>query len=162
MASPPVNTPPTPSSPAAPPTDAAAIRLVLSTAPPDVAARIGRTLVEERLAACVHLVPGLRSVYRWSGAVNDDPETMLVVKTTTERLPALANRLEELHPYEVVELLVLRPEGASPAYAEWLREACAEGVTAPARDAPGPAGGLGAAAREIGLSEETGAVPDSP
>jgi periplasmic divalent cation tolerance protein len=94
--------------------------LVLCTAPPEAAHDIARALVEERLAACVSLVPGLRSVYRWEGALRDDPETQLLIKTRTERLQALSGRLEALHPYEVPELLVIEPSGGSTAYLAWL------------------------------------------
>ena len=102
----------------APPGDA---RLLLTTAPPDVAQDLAHVLVEERLAACVSLLPGVRSVYRWKGEIHDDPETQLLVKTTAARLPALAARLAVLHPYEVPELLVLAPEGGSSAWLMWLQ-----------------------------------------
>lgn len=102
----------------APPGDA---RLLLTTAPPDQAQDLAHVLVEERLAACVSLLPGVRSVYRWKGEVQDDPETQLLIKTATSRLGALAARLAELHPYEVPELLVLAPEGGSAAWLDWLQ-----------------------------------------
>ena len=95
--------------------------LVLCTAPPDAAHDLARALVDERLAACVSLVPGLRSLYRWEGAVHDDPETQLLIKTGRGRLEALGARIRTLHPYEVPELLVLEPTGGSQAYLEWLQ-----------------------------------------
>ena len=77
--------PPPPDAPfPAPPGGA---RLLLTTAPPDVAQDLAHALVEERLAACVSLVPGVRSVYRWKDRVQDDPETQLLVKTTTALPP---------------------------------------------------------------------------
>lgn len=103
------------------PAPAGDARLLLTTAPPDAAEGLARVLVEERLAACVSLLPGVRSVYRWKGAIQDDPETQLVVKTTKARLPALAARLRDLHPHEVPELLVLAPEGGSAAWLDWLQ-----------------------------------------
>ena len=103
------------------PSPAGAMRLLLTTAPPDQAQDLAHVLVEERLAACVSLLPGVRSVYRWKGEVQDDPETQLLVKTTLPRLPALAARLGELHPYEVPEILVLAPEGGSAAWLDWLQ-----------------------------------------
>lgn len=103
------------------PVPACDARVLLTTAPPDGAQDLAHLLVEERLAACVNLVPGVRSVYRWKGAIQDDPETQLVIKTTADRLPALAERLATLHPYEVPELLVLAPEGGSSAWLDWLR-----------------------------------------
>jgi periplasmic divalent cation tolerance protein len=70
------------------------------TAPPDAADELVRTLVEERLAACVNRVP-CRSTYRWEGEVHDDEEEILLAKTTDETYPALVERVEALHPYEV-------------------------------------------------------------
>lgn len=102
------------------PQPAADARILLTTAPPDGAQDLAHLLVEERLAACVNLVPGLRSVYRWKGDICDDPETQLIIKTTAGCLPALAARLGELHPYEVPELLVLAPEGGSARWLAWL------------------------------------------
>jgi len=110
--------PPAPDGP--PLLPAAEARLVLTTAPPDVARDLAHTLVAEGLAACVSLVPGLRSVYRWRGAVHDDPETQLVAKTSTAGVERLAARLLALHPYEVPEVLVLTPEAGSPAWLAWL------------------------------------------
>jgi periplasmic divalent cation tolerance protein len=104
------------------------LRILLTTAPPGVAHGIAKALVEGRLAACVNLLPGPRSVYRWQGAVRDDPETLVVVKTSRERLPALASRLRELHPYEIPEMVVLAPEAVSEPYLAWL---LAETSTAP-------------------------------
>lgn len=95
-------------------------RILLCTAPPGKARAIAGTLVEEGLAACVNLVPGLRSVYRWKNDVHDDPETLLVIKTTTQRTGALARRLTALHPYEVPELLSLRPDAGLGPYLAWL------------------------------------------
>lgn len=95
-------------------------RILLTTAPPDVAQTIARTLVDERLAACVNLVAGVRSVYRWEGAVQDDPETLLVIKTTQAALPRLEPRLATLHPYEVPEHVVLEPTEVAAPYLAWL------------------------------------------
>ena len=81
------------------------------------------TLVEERLAACVNLLPEMDSVYRWQGAVTRDRERQLVIKTSSGRLPALRARLAELHPYEVPELLVLAVSGGGAAYLAWLAAA---------------------------------------
>jgi len=104
------------------PAPAGNARLLLTTAPPDAAQDLAHALVEERLAACVSLVPGIRSVYRWKGTIHDDPETQLLVKTAVDRLPALAARIRALHPYEVPELLVLAPEGGSVAWLDWLQD----------------------------------------
>lgn len=98
------------------------VRLVLVTAPDgEVAARLGRVLVEERLAACVNLVPGLRSIYRWEGEIQDDSEVLLMVKTRADRLDRLTRRVQELHPYDMPEVLALTVEGGSAAYLDWVR-----------------------------------------
>ena len=99
------------------------VRVLLCTAPPGKASEIAHSLVEARLAACVNLVPGLRSVYRWKGAVCDDPETLLIIKTTDDRQTALARRLTELHPYEVPELLSLPPGAGLTSYLSWVAAA---------------------------------------
>ncbi|MGN6110934.1 MAG: divalent-cation tolerance protein CutA [Kofleriaceae bacterium] len=97
------------------------IALVLSTLPSsEKAAEIARTLVEEQLAACVNLVPAIRSIYRWQGAVHDDAEVLAIVKTTAERYDALAARLIELHPYEVPEVIRLPISGGHTPYLEWV------------------------------------------
>ena len=88
---------------------------------------LARSLVEERLAACVNVLPQMTSVYRWKGNVEEDREQQLVVKTTRERLPALEARLRALHPYEVPEFLVLEVASGSDAYLTWLRESVSPG-----------------------------------
>lgn len=100
-------------------------RVLLSTAPPDVADRLARTLVEERLAACVNVVAGVRSSYRWEGEVVTDDEVLLVIKCVRGGLERLVARLSELHPYEVPEALALPVEGGSARYLTWVRDACA-------------------------------------
>jgi len=103
---------------AAPATD---LRIVLSTAPPRAATSIARALVRSGVAACVNAVPGVRSVYRWQGAVEEGVEVLLVVKTTAAALPDCLRALVGAHPYEVPEGLVVVPEAALPAYARWVR-----------------------------------------
>jgi len=96
--------------------------VVLATAPDaDSAASLARALVGERLAACVNLVPGVRSIYRWQGQVEDAAEVLLVIKTRADRCGALASRLRELHPYELPEVLELSAVGGSAAYLDWVR-----------------------------------------
>jgi periplasmic divalent cation tolerance protein len=94
--------------------------VLLSTFPPDKAADIARALVEEKLAACVNLVPGVRSIYRWKDAVSDDAETLAIIKTTVAQRSALAERLVALHPYEVPELLELEVRGGHAPYLAWV------------------------------------------
>jgi periplasmic divalent cation tolerance protein len=104
---------------------------VLTTigADPD-AAVLAKTLVNERLAACVNVLPPMSSVYRWKGEVEEDREHQLVIKTTPDKLTALERRLRELHPYELPEFIVLSGR-ASAAYADWAR-----GTLEPAKAAP--------------------------
>lgn len=98
-----------------------AVQVVLITAPDaETGARLARALVEERLAACANLVPGVRSIYRFEGQVHDDPEVLLVVKTRRERCEALAERVRALHPYALPEVLALDAAGGSPAYLRWV------------------------------------------
>lgn len=89
---------------------------------PDAASaqRIAHALVDERLAACVQIVPGLVSVYRWQGEVRRDDEQLLLIKTSRERWPALAARVRELHPYETPELLAFDAADGSADYLAWL------------------------------------------
>jgi len=96
-------------------------RIVLTTAAsPDEAARLGRTLVEERLAACVTIVPAAQSIYRWKDQIESTVETLLLLKTEVDRLLALEARLVELHSYETPEFLVLAVEAGSQSYLAWL------------------------------------------
>ena len=98
------------------------IRIVLTTLGRDADAGIlARTLVEERLAACVNILPAMTSVYRWKGQVEEEAEQQLVIKTSVGALDALKARLLALHPYETPELLVLAADGAE-AYSAWLEE----------------------------------------
>ncbi|HEX9241649.1 MAG TPA: divalent-cation tolerance protein CutA [Anaeromyxobacter sp.] len=95
--------------------------VVLVTAPTaDRAAELARTLVEERLAACGNVVPGLRSIYRWEGKVQEDAEALLLLKTTRARFEALRDRVLALHPYQVPEVIALPVEAGSAAYLDWI------------------------------------------
>ena len=98
------------------------VRVVLITAPDAAAAeKLARARVEERLAACVNVLPGVHSFYRWEGSVQDDAELLLVAKTRAERVGALAARVKELHPYDVPEVLELPATGGSQTYLDWVR-----------------------------------------
>ncbi|MGC8968327.1 MAG: divalent-cation tolerance protein CutA [Thermus sp.] len=97
--------------------------VVFITVPSEEVARtLARTLVEERLAACVNIVPGLTSIYRWQGEVVEDRELLLVAKTTTHAFPKLKERVKALHPYTVPEILALPVAEGNREYLEWLRE----------------------------------------
>jgi periplasmic divalent cation tolerance protein len=107
--------------------DGGAARVVWITAPDrEVALRLARGLVERRLAACAQVLPGLTSVYRWQGAVQEESEVLLLVKSTAARLDALEAWVREAHPYDTPECLALAPERVEPRYLAWLEEACAD------------------------------------
>lgn len=105
--------------------------LLAYSACPDAATaeRIARALVEERLAACVNRLPGVQSIYRWQGEVEQADEVLLLIKTTADRLPALTARLHALHPYELPELVAVEVRAGLPAYLDWVAA-----QTAPAAD----------------------------
>ena len=89
----------------------------------DCAARLADTLVGERLAACVNIVPGLRSVYRWQGEMERSDETLLLIKTSRDRLDALTTRISDLHPYELPEVVAVEVAGGLSTYLDWVAEA---------------------------------------
>jgi periplasmic divalent cation tolerance protein len=96
--------------------------LALSTCPDDQTAhQMARALVTEGLATCVNRVPGVQSTYVWKGHLQDDPEVLLIIKTTANRVPELEARLKALHPYELPELIVLPVGGGNERYLEWVR-----------------------------------------
>lgn len=98
------------------------LRLVLVTAPSEaVGLELARVVVGERLAACVNLVPGVRSVYRWEGAVEEADEVLLVLKTRADRVDTLRDRVVSLHPYDVPEFVVVPVEGGLDRYLAWIR-----------------------------------------
>ena len=97
------------------------IMLILTTMPDDDRAdTLARTLVEERLAACVNVHGPMESTYRWKGRVEREAERQLVIKTTRERVAPLEHRLRALHPYELPEFLVVAADGGADAYLEWV------------------------------------------
>ena len=102
--------------------------VILVTAP-DAATleELGGRIVEERLAACLNIVPSIASVYRWQGRVERASEALAVIKTTSARAPALVARIRELHPYELPEVLTLPVAGGSRAYRDWVAACVAEG-----------------------------------
>lgn len=99
-----------------------AVRMVLTAAGSrEEAERLARTLVEERLAACVSLIPAVESVYWWKGEVESATEVLLLMKTGAEQVAALETRLTALHSYETPEFLVLKVEAGSHGYLDWLQ-----------------------------------------
>ena len=101
--------------------------IVLTTLPADGGAEtLASQLVEERLAACVNILPAMRSVYRWKNAVERADERQLVIKTTRSRLTALESRLRELHPYDVPEFVVLAIDSGSDNYLAWVSDSTSD------------------------------------
>jgi periplasmic divalent cation tolerance protein len=99
------------------------VRLALTTAGSrDEAEAIAQSLVESGLAACVNLISGVHSIYRWQGAVESAEEVLLLIKTTAANLDRVESALRAQHSYEVPEFLVLAPESASEPYLRWLLE----------------------------------------
>lgn len=90
------------------------------------AAKIGRALVEEELAACVNLVTGVRSIYRWKGKIEDGAEVLLVIKTRRAKIDALLARLKALHSYTVPELVAMDVVAGNPDYLAWVAECVPE------------------------------------
>ena len=96
-------------------------RLVFVTAPDaEAAARLGRQLVDERLAACANIVPSIRSIYRFEGVVHDESEALIILKTGADRVAALQARIDEVHPYDVPEALAVAVESGPAGYLGWL------------------------------------------
>lgn len=101
------------------------LRVVLMTAPDgSEAARLARALVDEGLAACVNLVPGIRSIYRFEGEVHDEGEVLMIAKTRADRFQALCRRVAALHPYRVPEIVGLAVPEVAEAYAAWVSGEC--------------------------------------
>lgn len=99
----------------------AACQIVLTTCPDAAnAERIARTLVAEGLAACVNILPPMRSIYRWQGKIEDGSEQLLVIKSATARFPVIRDRLRALHPYELPEIIAVPIVDGLPAYLAWL------------------------------------------
>ena len=97
--------------------------IVLTTVGADFDVRaLARELVEQRLAACVNVLPRVESIYRWQGKIETDAEQLLLIKTTAERVDALRAALVARHPYEVPEFVVIKPELVAEPYRAWLVE----------------------------------------
>jgi periplasmic divalent cation tolerance protein len=95
--------------------------VVLSTcASPEEAGKIARTLVEKRLAACVNILPAVRSIYRWKDAIQDDPETLLLIKSSRVLFDELREEIEKLHSYEIPEAIAIPIVDGLERYLEWM------------------------------------------
>jgi len=101
--------------------------LVFSTFPDaETARRVGRTLVEEKLAACVNLLPQVESIYRWKGKIETASEVMTLMKSTTWKYQLLEKRIRELHPYEVPEIVSVRISDGNLDYIRWIEQSVME------------------------------------
>jgi periplasmic divalent cation tolerance protein len=103
------------------PLSPAEVRVILVTAPDEATGRdLAREVTEARLAACGNVIPGLTSVYRWEGRIEEDDEVLVLFKTTETLVPALMEKVVELHPYEVPEFLALPVSSGHLPYIEWV------------------------------------------
>lgn len=95
--------------------------LVLTTCPGSITAKkIANELVIEKLAACVQVIPGVQSFFRWVGKVNNSEEILLIIKTTSDRYPQLESKITALHPYELPEIVTLPISGGLEGYLKWI------------------------------------------
>ncbi|GAB4308070.1 MAG: divalent-cation tolerance protein CutA [Myxococcota bacterium] len=96
-------------------------RVVLVTSPTgDTAEKLAEGMISQRLAACVNIVPLVKSIYRWKGEINRDDEALLVIKTSSGKVEELKKFISTNHPYEVAEFIVLTPEKVAENYLSWL------------------------------------------
>lgn len=98
------------------------VLVVLVTCPPDKAQAIADALVQERVAACVNVVPTLQSTYRWKDEIQRDTEALLIVKTTKDRFDALKQAVLKHHPYELPEVIAVAVDRGHAPYLEWVVE----------------------------------------
>lgn len=108
-------------------TESAVVLAITTFADANTARQIGTRMVEAQLAACVNVIPGLESFYRWKGDLEVEGECLALVKTTRDRAGELERWLREHHPYEQPEFLVIPVEGGSAAYLGWVRDTVAPG-----------------------------------
>ena len=100
-----------------------AVIVVLVTCPNrKIGKKVGQVLVKEWLAACVNVVPGLTSIYRWEGKIRQEAEVLLIIKTHRSRLQALIRRVTALHPYSTPEIIALPLVGGSTPYVTWVQD----------------------------------------
>lgn len=90
----------------------------------EVAARLGKTLVTEKLIACVNIISGIRSIYSWQGKLEDSSEALMIIKTTQACYPNVEKRLQELHPYDTPEIIAVSPKKVANTYSQWVMNSC--------------------------------------
>lgn len=96
--------------------------VIISTVPQESAEKVSNFLVRERLAACVTQIHGSRSIYWWEGKVESATETLLIIKTLSDRVEEIKRRVKEFHPYEVPELIVIPVRDGLTAYLNWISD----------------------------------------
>ena len=94
--------------------------LFVTTAFEQEAATIGRTLVEEGLAACANIIPSIRSLYRWKGKIRDERETLIIIKSREDLFEKIRSRIKELHSYEVPEITAIKLDRGDADYLQWI------------------------------------------
>jgi periplasmic divalent cation tolerance protein len=104
------------------PTPSDALIVFMTVPDVEAGAAIARVLVEEQLAACVNILPGVRSIYRWQGQINDDGEALCLIKTRAALYDRLRERAAALHPYQVPELLAVSPDAGNEPYLRWIAD----------------------------------------
>ena len=92
----------------------------------EVAEELGHAVVEEQLVACVNILPAVTSIYRWEGKIAQDDELLMIMKTQTSLVEALTVRVQELHPYDLPEVIALPITGGSESYMKWIKDATSE------------------------------------
>ena len=103
--------------------DSTVVILITTLAADADADVFARTLIDEQLAACVSVLPPMTSIYRWQGELEQAQEQQLLIKTTAARVLALKERFQTLHPYDIPEFVVVRPEAVSELYSKWVIDA---------------------------------------
>jgi periplasmic divalent cation tolerance protein len=98
------------------------VACLVSAPSKEVGSQLAKSIVEQRLAACVNIISGVQSIYRWKGEVAIDEEVLLVVKTTKEQVQALESVVLAEHPYDVPEFVVISAHSVSSPYARWITE----------------------------------------
>ena len=99
---------------------ATGVSVAFCTGPPSGAVRLAGLVVEGGQAVCVNVLPSARSIYRWEGKLENEEESLLIIKTTTTGFPALRDTLAEAHPYDVPEIILLDVADGLPAYLDWV------------------------------------------
>ncbi len=111
------------------------LKIIFCTVPNEpTGRRIAESLVRENLAACVNILPQVISIYRWQGDIQHDGESLLLIKARASRFAAIEARLNEIHPYEVPEIVAVEAADVADAYMQWVRESSGDQNPPPTPD----------------------------